>query len=94
MRIDYNYYDADKQISKQFQHKFTFETNNELMRAECRGYIPEYDIVRMVVKYSDGSTIDFPVKTLEEYHKMLIEHEGHIEEVYPAVHYYDIQDYE
>ena len=94
MRIDYEHYEADKQISKQIDHKFTFETNNQLMRAECRGYIPEYDIVRMVVKYTDGSTLDFPVKTLEEYHEMLKYHAGRIVEIYPAVHMYDIQDYE
>lgn len=91
MTIDYNYYDADKRL---FHHYFTFETNHELMRAQMQGYVSEYDIIRMVVKYADGSTVDFPVKTLEEYYEMLEYHNGHIDNVYPAVHYYDVAEYE
>jgi len=94
MKIDYEHYEADKQISIENDYKFTFETNQDLMRAQWSGYIPEYDIVRMVVKYADGSTLDFPVKTLEEYNEMLAYHNGRIENIYPAVHMYDIKDYE
>ena len=99
MRIDYNYYDADKQISKQISkeldYKFTFETDADLIKAQQKGYISEYDIVRMVVKCDDnGSTVDFPVKSRQEYNELIKLNSNRIIEIYPAVHSYDIYDYE
>jgi hypothetical protein len=75
---------------------FTYKTDNDLFLAESTGYIDTYDIVRMEVEYPDGRTIDFPVKTEEDYYRQLVEapkRGAKIIEVYPSTHMYDIMDY-
>ena len=75
--------------------KFTFETDEAYEKAERTGYVPDFDMVRMVVENEEGS-VDFPVRTREELIKL---YEGFsiapsvVVKVYPSVHYYDINDY-
>jgi hypothetical protein len=76
--------------------KFTFKTNNDLARAEAKGYVEEYDIVRFKVKHEDGYQIDFPAKTEEDYVKQLREipkRGGTILNVYQDKMYFDIEEY-
>ena len=76
------------------EFKFTFETEADQFAAERTGYIAEYDCVRMEVQYyPEGGSVDFPVKSREEYNRLLEFHKDNIVIVYPTVHSYDIQDY-
>jgi len=77
------------------EYKFTFETEQDLFNAERTGYIDAYDCIRMEVRAinSNGSIIDFPVKTQELFTKCLEIYDGNIIKIYPTVHSYDIQDY-
>ena len=43
--------------------KFTFKTENDYMNARSRGYIDNYDIVRMNYK-SKESSIDYPIQAV------------------------------
>lgn len=71
---------------------FTFKTKAEYEAAEMRGYIDEYDIVRVVIK-SEGSEVDFPVNSEEEYKEVLKTHGESVISSYQNKTYYDIQDY-
>ena len=73
--------------------KFTFETEDEQVRAERTGHIESYDCVRMEVRDPQGGSVDFPVKNRESYERLLKQNEGYIVTVYPTVHSYDVQDY-
>ena len=78
------------------EFKFTFEKEAEYESARRSGYIDLFDIVRIKVSYDDG-TIDYPVKSKEEYEKALVNvplNEGTIVNVYQDKHYYDIADYQ
>jgi hypothetical protein len=76
------------------EYKFTFETDEDLRNAERTGYIDAYDCVRMEIKQKpDAGSIDFPVKSREDYMKMIESDQWQIVTVYPTVHSYDIQDY-
>ena len=81
-------------IPMQEEFKFTFETEDEQFAAERTGYIESYDCVRMEVT-KHGSTIDFPVKNRESYHRLLNSlRKDQINKIYPTVHSYDIYDYQ
>jgi hypothetical protein len=66
---------------------FTFKTKSDYDNARNSGYIPDFDIVRVVVGNSD-----FPVYSEEEYEELLAA--GNITSSYQDKSYYDIQDYE
>ena len=74
-------------------YKFTFETENDYFNAERTGHIDSFDIVRVAVKYPDECTVDFPIKSREEFEKFLNTTKGKIVEIYPAVHSYTFYDY-
>lgn len=73
--------------------QFTFETEDAYHQAQRSGYVPDFDIVRMVVKYDNGSTLDFPCKSRESFDSYLKLHGDSVIEVYADVHYYDVQEY-
>lgn len=76
--------------------KFTFKTDNDYHNARGSGYIDTYDIVRVEVQREGGGSVDFPVHSEEELHKLLEEYKQKgikINKIYPAQHAYDIQDY-
>jgi hypothetical protein len=81
-------------------YKFTFETERDYLNATItRSYIESFDIVRVVVEYSDKCTVDFPIKSREEFEKYITDSTtdsdrfGKITKVYQAEHSYDIHDY-
>ena len=80
------------------EFKFHFKTNAQLDIAESTGYIDDYSIVRCKIIKVDDRTIDFPVKTEEDYLNLKKELKGknHIKNVefYPATHYFDINEYD
>jgi hypothetical protein len=86
MKTNYNLEDFAK-----FQ--FTFETEDAYFSAQRSGHIPDFDIVRMIVQYDNGSSIDFPCKSRESFETALKIHGDNVSKVYAAIHYYDIQDY-
>jgi hypothetical protein len=75
--------------------KFTFKTENDYMEARSRGYIDNYDMVRMNYK-SKESSIDYPIHSEEEYNKAIdiLNNHGIDYNAYQAIHYYDITEYE
>ena len=75
------------------EFKFTFETEEDLYQAERTGYIDAYDCVRIEVKHPNGGSVDFPVKSRDEYKLMIEMHKDSIVKIYPTVHSYDILDY-
>lgn len=77
--------------------KFTFETEADYMDARLTGYIDNCDVVRVNVKYPDGYQIDFPVKSREEFNRVLenaAKYGNEILDMYQSEYYYDIADYE
>lgn len=72
---------------------FTFETEEDLYRAERTGYIDAYDCVRIEVQHPNGGSVDFPVKSRDEYKLMMEMHKDSIVKIYPIMHSYDILDY-
>jgi len=77
------------------EFRFTFEKEADYMAALRTGYIDVFDIVRIKASYDDV-TIDYPVKSREEFENELINvplRNGKIEKIYQDQHYYDIADY-
>ena len=77
--------------------EFTFKTIDDYYKAERTGYIDENKIVRIKVANKDGGWHDYPIKSEEEYYihlKELKDRKAEIVEVYPTIHYYDIQEYD
>lgn len=77
--------------------EFTFKTIDDYYKAERTGYIDEFKIVRIKVANKDGGWHDYPIKSEEEYYthlKELKDRKAEIIEVYPTIHYYDIQEYD
>ena len=74
-------------------YKFTFETEQELWRAESSGYIPDYDCVRVEIRHPQGGGVDFPCKSREDFLRVLAERGHQVVKVYPSVHWYEREDY-
>ena len=74
-------------------YKFTFETQQELWRAESSGYIPDYDCVRVEVRHPQGGGVDFPCKSREDFNKVMTERGHQVVKVYPSIHWYEREDY-
>lgn len=77
--------------------EFTFKTIEDYEKAERTGYIDDFKIVRIKVANRDGGWHDYPIKSEEEYYihlKQLKDRKAQIIEVYPTIHYYDIQEYD
>lgn len=78
-------------------YKFTFDNNVELRNAEMTGYIESYDIVRVCLKLDNGNSIDFPLKSREDYVNQVnrINNDDTIvsAEFYQDKHMYDVCDY-
>lgn len=75
------------------QFKFTFQTEAAYNSAEGYGYIPDFDIVRIVVDHGNGCTVDFPCKSRESFERYLKHHGDKVVKAYSAIHYYDVQEY-
>ncbi len=77
---------------------FDFDTEEEYYSARISGYIPDYSMARITREHSNGSLIDYPCHSREEFIKniaMWISHEDVVSiEAYHSIHYYDIQDYD
>jgi len=77
--------------------KFSFENDAQLFNAERSGYIELYDIVRVCLKLDNGNSIDFPLKSREDYINQVnrINNDAAIvsAEFYQDKHMYDVQDY-
>jgi hypothetical protein len=85
---------VQKYMFNDSSYSFSFETDSQFNEQKYgTNRISDYRIVRMVIKYDDGSTCDFPIHTREEYKKLLSLYAGSIENVYQSMHYYDIYDY-
>ena len=86
-----------KKIEINPDFKFSFENDAQLSNAERSGYIESYDIVRVCLKLDNGNSIDFPLKSREDYINQVnrINNDDAIisAEFYPAEHMYDVQDY-
>ena len=74
-------------------YKFTFETQQELWRAESSGYIPDYDCVRVEIRHPLGGGVDFPCKSREDFLRVMADRGHQIVKVYPSVHWYEREDY-
>jgi hypothetical protein len=78
--------------------EFDFIYEDDYYKARSSGYIDDYKMARVTRKYSDGSSIDYPCHSKEEFLKDIMNHhmsEGLVSfEAYQSVHYYDINDYD
>ena len=86
-----------KKIEINPDFKFSFENDAQLFNAERSGYIELYDIVRVCLKLDNGNSIDFPLKSREDYTNQVnrINNDDAIVSVefYQDKHMYDVQDY-
>jgi hypothetical protein len=77
--------------------EFTFRTDDQYEDARMGGYIENYKIARVEVTYDDGSRIDAPYHSFEEFQKCVKQmwDAKNVVSVLPyqADHYYDIQEY-
>ena len=77
--------------------EFTFYTESQYENARFGGYIENYKIARIEVSSDDGSRIDAPYHSFEEfenYIKRMMNANNVISVLpYQADHYYDIQEY-
>lgn len=77
--------------------EFTFYTEDQYENARMSGYIEDYKIARIEVTYDDGSRIDAPYHSFEEFQnviKRMWDAKNVISVLpYQADHYYDIQEY-
>lgn len=78
--------------------RFKFKTETDYWNARSRGYIDQYDMVRVHVKSVDGeSSVDYPIHSEEDYIKTMdeLKNKSHLEcSVYQSTHYYDVSEYE
>ena len=78
-------------------YKFTFDNDVELRNAEMTGYIESYDIVRVCLKLDNGNSIDFPLKSREDYvnqvNRINNDDTSVSAEFYQDKHMYDVCDY-
>lgn len=78
--------------------EFDFDTEDEYMKARFSGYIPDYKIARILRKHVDGSSVDYPVHSKEEFLKSIgrwvLDNEVTSLEAYHSIHYYDVNDYD
>jgi len=77
--------------------EFTFHTESQYENARFGGYIDNYKIARIEVTYDDGSRIDAPYHSFEEFENCIkrMMNANNVISVspYQADHYYDIQEY-
>jgi len=77
---------------------FDFDTEEEYFKARCSGYIPDYNIARITRQHRDGSSIDYPCHSQEEFvksiHQWILDDTVKSISAYHAIHYYDINDYD
>ena len=77
--------------------EFTFYNEDQYENARMGGYIENYKIARIEVSYDDGSRIDAPYHSFEEFEnciKRMMNAKNVISvSPYQADHYYDIQEY-
>lgn len=82
---------------KNMKLDFKFKTGAEYMAARVMGYIDEYNMARFDVLYNDGTQIDFPVHSEEEFNKEYerLKNDSRVKNIRPyhSSHWYDIQDY-
>jgi hypothetical protein len=69
---------------------FTFKTDEEYEVKRDSTTFFDYNIVRMIVQLEDGSTLDFPCHSQEDYENCSKRWEGRIIDVYEAEHYYEM----
>ena len=77
--------------------EFDFIYEDDYYKARSSGYIDDYKMARVIRKYSDGSSIDYPCHNKEEFLSDLMKY--HTKdlvsyEAYQSVHSYDINDYD
>jgi len=84
-------------IDKLTEIEFTFRTEDQYENARMGGYIDDYKIARIEVTYDDGSRIDAPYHSFEEFDNCIkrMKNAKNVISVspYQADHYYDIQEY-
>jgi hypothetical protein len=77
--------------------KFSFENDAQLAYSERSGYIESYDMVRVCLNLDNGNSIDFPLKSREEYinevNKINNDNAVVSAEFYQSEHMFDIYDY-
>ena len=78
--------------------EFDFIYEDDYYKARSSGYIDDYKMARVVRKYSDGSSIDYPCHNKEEFlnsiMKIPISEDLTSFEAYQSVHSFDINDYD
>ena len=78
--------------------EFDFMYEDDYYKARSSGYIDDYKMARVIRKYSDGSSIDYPCHNKEEFLSNIMKY--HLSEdcisfeAYQSVHSYDINDYD
>lgn len=77
---------------------FDFDTEEEYYKARGTGYIPDYNIARIKRKHTDGSLIDYPCHSKQEFltdiKRWLLDDSVISIEAYHDIHYYDIEEYD
>lgn len=78
--------------------EFDFIYEDDYYKARSSGYIDDYKMARVVRKYSDGSSIDYPCHNKEEFlnsiMKIPLSEDLTSFEAYQSVHSFDINDYD
>ncbi len=80
----------------EIEFKFKFKTRKDYEAAENKGYIDTFDMVRIVAEFPNGDTVDYPVKSKEEYEDELkdIPERGMVfKSAYQSRHSFDINDF-
>jgi hypothetical protein len=78
-------------------YTFTFALENDYIEAISKGYIEEYEIMRIEIQDENGNiTLDYPTHSLEEYIKHIksLNKNQTISISYSSKHYYDASEYD
>ena len=78
--------------------QFDFDTDEEYSKARAGGYIPDYNMARITKKHEDGSSIDYPCHSKEEFLNSIsiwiLDNTVTSLEAYHSIHYFDINEYD
>lgn len=76
---------------------FEFKTNQELYEKQRTTQEFEYKCIRVKTLHHDGYSVDFPIKTEEEYHKFLLNDSWQAKlkkiEAYKTNHFHEQKEY-
>lgn len=77
--------------------EFDFKTNQEFYKKQRTTQEFEYKCIRVKTLHHDGYSVDFPIKTEEEYHKFLLNDSWQAKlkkiEAYKTNHFHEQKEY-